>query len=411
MMTRAQFVECLRDALNHLYDPDRLCKSPLAGLFGVAGRADTYSALQRILVEAIASLEPQAATPSQLRAWRIYELLFYRYVQQHTVQMVADQLGVTVRHLRREQRAALEALAYRLWQQFDLDRKADDTALPESDQMAPAGPTVLEELAWLRETPPEAPVDAWQALSNVLELARPLASRHAARLEATVPAGLPTLAVHEVALSQILLNLLSLAIPQAEGGRVQVSARAVPWGVAYHIGCTLKPSASGPNADQRAGLELAHQLAALCGAQLTVSLDEKAFSALVTVPTSEQLTVLAIDDNADTLLLLERYCAGTRYRLIGTRDADEALSIAEKVSPDIIVLDVMMPRVDGWRLLSRLRQHPRTADLPIVVCTILPQEGLARSLGASGFVRKPVTQKAFLAALDQQAQMMAPGPR
>ncbi|MCL6430822.1 MAG: response regulator [Anaerolineae bacterium] len=411
MLTRAQFVEYLRDALNRLYDPDRLCKSPLADLFGVAGRADAYPALQRILVDAIASLEPQATTPSQLRAWRIYELLFYRYVQQHTVQMVADQLGVTMRHLRREQRAALETLAYRLWQQFDLDKKAGSTSLPESSQPAPAGPSVFEEIAWLQETRPEAPVDARRALLNVLELAKPLAAQHAVRLEAMVPAALPALMLHEVALNQILLNLLSVAIPLAGGGRVQVLARAVSWSVVYRIECARRRSAAAPGDDHSAGLDLAHHLAALCGGQLTVSLDEKSFYALLTVPTAEQLTVLAIDDNADTLLLLERYVAGTRYRLVGTRDAEQTFSMLERLSADIIVLDVMMPRVDGWRILSRLRQHPRTADLPIIVCTILPQESLALSLGASGFVRKPVTQQAFLAALDQQAELMARGPR
>ncbi|MDI7274582.1 MAG: response regulator [Anaerolineae bacterium] len=409
MLTFAQFLGHLREALNRLYDPDRLCKSPLASLFGVAGRADTYPALQRILIDAIASLEPQADTPSQLRAWRIYELLFYRYVQQHTVKMVADQLGVTVRHLRREQRAALEALGYRLWQQFDLEEKS--APAPEGSQMAPAGPTVLEELAWLREVPPEAPVDARQALSNVLELARPLAAQHAVRLEATLPAALPALALHQVALDQILLGLLSAAIPQARRGRVHVSARAIPWGVAFEVECARKPSGRAPGDDEAAGLDLAHELAALCGGKLTISLDEKRLSAVLTVPTPEQLTVLAIDDNADTLHLFERYLAGTRYRLVGTRDAEQALSIIERVPTHLIVLDVMMPRVDGWRVLGQLRQHPRTAHLPIVVCTILPQESLALSLGASGFVRKPVTQQAFLAALDQQAQSMAPGPR
>jgi CheY-like chemotaxis protein len=63
---------------------------------------------------------------------------------------------------------------------------------------------------------------------------------------------------------------------------------------------------------------------------------------------------------------------------------------------------VMMPNVDGWELLGRLRQHPSTADIPVLVCTILPQETLALSLGASAFVRKPITRQVFLSALDHQ---------
>jgi CheY-like chemotaxis protein len=66
------------------------------------------------------------------------------------------------------------------------------------------------------------------------------------------------------------------------------------------------------------------------------------------------------------------------------------------------VLDVMMPEVDGWKVLAQLRQHPATADLPILVCTILPQEEIALDMGASGFHSKPVTRQQFLAALDAQ---------
>jgi CheY-like chemotaxis protein len=98
--------------------------------------------------------------------------------------------------------------------------------------------------------------------------------------------------------------------------------------------------------------------------------------------------------------LFQRYASGTRYRVVGTRDAEAAPALAARLSPAAIVLDVMMPQLDGWEVLARLRQHPATASLPIVVCTILPQEELALSLGASGFIRKPVTQQMFLDALE-----------
>ena len=70
-----------------------------------------------------------------------------------------------------------------------------------------------------------------------------------------------------------------------------------------------------------------------------------------------------------------------------------------------------MPHVDGWEILGRLKQHPATKDIPIVVCTILAQQELALSLGASGFLRKPVSRQAFLSALDRQIGSMATGSR
>ena len=56
---------------------------------------------------------------------------------------------------------------------------------------------------------------------------------------------------------------------------------------------------------------------------------------------------------------------------------------------------------DGWKVLGRLRQHPDTSQIPVIVCTILPQEDLAFSLGASAYLRKPLKRADFLAALDR----------
>jgi CheY-like chemotaxis protein len=88
--------------------------------------------------------------------------------------------------------------------------------------------------------------------------------------------------------------------------------------------------------------------------------------------------------------------------MVGTPDPEQALLLAEAESPEIIVLDVMLPDTDGWELLGRLRAHPLTRQTPVIVCTILPQEQLALALGAAAFLSKPISRPALLAALDQQ---------
>ncbi len=70
----------------------------------------------------------------------------------------------------------------------------------------------------------------------------------------------------------------------------------------------------------------------------------------------------------------------------------------------MILLDVMMQHVDGWQVLSDLRQEPTTSHIPVIICTILPVEGMALSLGANAFLQKPVSQQQFLHALDEQCQ-------
>jgi CheY-like chemotaxis protein len=413
MIAREEFLRHLRDALNHLQDPNRLRRNPLAALFGVASRVDTPSALQRILVEAIEALEPKADEPSHSRAWRIYDALFYQYVQQFNQQEVADQLGISARQLRREQKAALETLAGHLWKQFDLEAKQQESA--EAQTAAPsraASPNVSQELAWLRDTYPEKPTDLRETLSTVLDLARPHASGHGVRLEIAMPDALPDLSVHPVALNQMLLNLLGVAVHHASGGQVCISVRPLRWEVEIRVECAKSSPGPPHTPDKDANsLDAAHQLVDLCRCRLDVTEEESAFSATLVLPAHEQLPVLAIDDNVDSLRMLQRYTSGTRYRLVGTQDPEESLSLAEKISPQIIVLDVMMPQVDGWRVLGRLRQHPLTEGIPVVVCSILAQEELALSLGASGFVHKPVTRQAFLAALDRQIDLLEPERR
>jgi CheY-like chemotaxis protein len=412
-VTSEHFLRDLRDALNHLYDPDRLRRSPLAVLFGVADRFDTPVCLQRILTDAIESLKPAADELPQSHSRRVYDLLLYRYVQQFSQQEVANQLGMSVRHLRREQRAAVEALGYRLWEQFHLEAKLhQDVDVEPTAQDGAGSPTVNEELAWLKDGPLEIPTDPEQTLGAVLDLVRPLALRHGARLKTTLADDLPNLAVHPVALRQILLNLLSVTIHRASGSPVHISAQPLRWEVEIRVRCTpALPDPKPALGNEGASLDIAHRLADLSGGRLTITDAESTCTATLTLPALEQLPVLVIDDNADTLQLLQRYYAGTRYRLIGTQDPEQALSLAAEFSPQVILLDVMMPQVDGWEVLGRLRQHPRTSHIPTVVCTILAQEELALSLGASAFVRKPLTRQAFLAALDRQIVRMPQEPR
>ena len=144
----------------------------------------------------------------------------------------------------------------------------------------------------------------------------------------------------------------------------------------------------------------------MSGGSLRVHDAPGAFEAVLTLPTLQSFPILVVDDNADFLRLVQRYADGTRYQLITTRQPDSALALADESRPRIIVLDVMMPGLDGWELLSRLRQHPGVDQIPVVVCTIVANESLALSLGASGYLQKPVTREAFLAALDRQVALL-----
>jgi len=380
-MNREQFLDALRTALNHLYDPDYLRRSPLAAHFGVADRLETPAALQRILISAIDSLRP---SPANSQNQRFYDILLFRYVQQSTQEEVAHQLAISPRQLRREQTAAIEMLACVLSEQ-------QPAVAADVQSAPPAAEPAVDDLAWLKEQPPDGATDLATALSGVLALLRPLAADRGIVFDLRLAEELPGVAVHRMALRQILLSLLDAAV-QSAGGPISLQATAVGGQIAITIHYAAADGSTAP--------EMAGRLADLSGGRLSTAFVAGQYTARLLLPTAQSVTVLAIDDNADLLRLLERFTEGTRYRLIGCRDPRAAFDLVEREAAQIIVMDVMMPDLDGWEMLGRLRAHPATADIPIVICTILDQARLALALGASGFLRKPVTREALLAALD-----------
>ncbi|NLF00285.1 MAG: hybrid sensor histidine kinase/response regulator [Anaerolineales bacterium] len=407
-LSRDGVVQQVHADLAHLYDAEHLRASPLARLLRLAGRFDTASALRDVLMKAIAVLKPADDVPAHLPPWLLYQSLYCCYVQQLGQQLVADQLGISVRQLRREQVTALEHLVDHLWQTYHDAREqksgvAASAGEPEpTASQQPSG--LLGEMAWLKDLPTERPTDLLEILNETLTLIQPLAADRAIKFQPLAVGVFPPLAVHPVALTQMLVDVLTAALGwTAPGGLVAVTARVAGYQVILTVvggGGDAELLAQGSQDE----LHIARQIAEVCGAALTLpSREVGEFRVTLSLPAREQVPVLVVDDNEDALQLLQRYAVGTRYRVVGTQDPEQALALAERLRPQVIVLDVMMPQVDGWRLLGRLRQHPLTADTPVVVCTIVTQEELAFSLGASGFIRKPVTRAAFLAALDAQA--------
>lgn len=396
-----QYLVHLREALTYLYDPHYLHHSPLLSYFDLDRAPDPPSALRSTLLSAIESLQPGDTVPTQTRERRIYELLFYRYVQQFSQREVADQLGISVRHLRREQVIALEALGDKLRDRVQVQVPAAETRQPAAEDL-PAKP-LDDELAWLRESPPEKVTDLSQELPSVLRLAQPLARQHNVNLHLSLSDPLVEAAVHPVAVRQLVLSVLDSAIHCHPIRRIGITTHLRNIELVIHIRCTVQ-ARQGAHAGV-GNLATVQQLAQLCGCALRMTLSDTTFEADIRLPALGQLPVLVIDDNPDTLELYQRYVMGTRYRLIGLREPAQALRVAQEVAPHLIVIDIMMPQVDGWELMGQLLHHPCTGHIPILVCSIVAQEDLAISLGASGFISKPVTRQAFLSALEHHVRV------
>ncbi len=412
MVQSGEFLACLREALNHLYNPERLRHNPLATLFGVADRVDTAIALQQILIDAIQQLKPPADEPPQSPAWQIYETLFYRYVEQLTADEVADQLGITSRHLRRWQNAAQEALAARLWRQFGLgDMSSVATGRNGQTTTGVQTDALRQELGRLQRAGGDLTTVPNVVLTAIISILQKLANLYHTRLTTVLHDELPEISIAPVALRQILISLGTVVIPHARGGTVELTALPVGWDVQVRLRCDRYPIIPSPPVEGEAiNLMLAQQIAQISGCHLHLSADARGFDAALTVPAIANIPVLAIDDSEDTLQLLQRHLTNTRYRLMIAQTLQDGLQLAEVCPPALILLDVMMPLIDGWEGLRRLQQHPRLADIPIIVCTILPQQELAMLLGASSFLHKPFTRAQLIELLDQQIGLRGPEP-
>jgi len=130
--------------------------------------------------------------------------------------------------------------------------------------------------------------------------------------------------------------------------------------------------------------------------------------ACVAVPQRLQ-TVLAVDDTPANLGLLSNVLAG-RYRVQVCTSGTKALEIAARQPPDLVILDVMMPGMDGYEVCRRLKEDPRTHDVPVLFLTALnAPEDETRCLQAGGadFIQKPFNPATLLARVATQMQLKA----
>jgi PAS domain S-box-containing protein len=258
---------------------------------------------------------------------------------------------------------------------------------------------------------------------------------------------------------QILLNLLSNAIKFTQTGGVQVILNAdndEQWSV------SVKDSGLGIKAENLEsiferfrqvdgsftrtaggfglGLSISQQLAALLGGKITVESDYGEGSTFTltlpyTAPTAATIlntrgkmevevslpnlghgkhaensdlidkndgrqTILVIDDLPDSTQLLTDTLHSAGYRVVTAHSGSEGILMARKINPDAITLDIMMPGMDGWRVLQEMKADAELAKIPVIVVSIVDNKPLAYRLGASNYLVKPVAPENLLQTLN-----------
>jgi CheY-like chemotaxis protein len=105
-----------------------------------------------------------------------------------------------------------------------------------------------------------------------------------------------------------------------------------------------------------------------------------------------EITILVVDDEPVDLKLIETALAPRGYKIITAKNGEEAVNIARTQKPDLILMDILMPKMDGYTASSEIRKDPKTRDIPIIMITSVGHDlnkKLADGIGATGYIVKP----------------------
>ncbi|MHB0877756.1 MAG: response regulator [Anaerolineae bacterium] len=396
--------EQVRAALRCLYDGVALADTELADLLPpVASQADQASRAQRLrglLLDAIEVLQPSRPAAFRSPATRSYQVLSLHYLDGLPMNHLAAELHISERQAYRDLARAEESLAALL----------RDHSWAEPDTLgAGAAPDVLaDELQRIEAKATR--VDIADLCRAATQTVTPLARELGTTIASGIPRDLPQVLGNEVLIRQTLVQLLSAAVRGAANGYIHLLAlattgsvqlttsfvprRALPDGEWFP---DVRRLAEAQHLEWRVGLApgaLPNPLSAPLGT------DGEVVSVSIGLRVERRRLVLIVEDNKGAAELYRRYLAtADGWDSIEAPDPRLTFELAKATQPAAILLDILMPQQDGWSVLQVLRAQPETSAIPVVVCSVFDELELAASLGASAYLKKPVSQFQLLSAL------------
>ena len=278
-------------------------------------------------------------------------------------------------------------------------------------------------------------VDLAGLVEEVRSIVEPLMAANANRLEIVCPAALGVLYIDRTKLKQSLLNLLSNAGKFTHDGRVKLEVRPAATEISFIVGDTgigmteeqqgrlfqafsqADASTTRQYGGTGLGLAISKHFCEMLGGRIavestpgqgstfTITLPNRgrAAPAAAAIPEGAEhaALVMVVDDDPNARDLLATTVRREGYRVIEATDGESALALAREWHPDVITLDVLMPRMDGWAVLTALKSDLDLAATPIVIVTVLEDRGIAISLGAAEFLTKPVDRARLAATIRQ----------
>ncbi|MCP3957680.1 MAG: response regulator [bacterium] len=164
--------------------------------------------------------------------------------------------------------------------------------------------------------------------------------------------------------------------------------------------CELMGGDVSVESEEGKGTSFTVRLPAVVGQQPEETTPAKPVKATRKAPARGE-TVLVIDDDATTLDLTQRFLVREGFEVITAASGAEGLQLALDAKPSAITLDVMMPGMDGWAVLSELKKNSATADIPVIMLTMIDEKEMGFALGASEYMSKPIDRQRLTAYLEK----------
>jgi signal transduction histidine kinase/CheY-like chemotaxis protein len=276
--------------------------------------------------------------------------------------------------------------------------------------------------------------DVCAMAEDVVETIRPLVERHGNRLELICPSDIGSMESDLTKIRQCLFNLLGNAGKFTENGHVSLQISRRLRQEQFWIEMQIIDTGIGINEEQLSrlftafsqadpatqrrfggtglGLAISRQFSWLMGGDIsvqshegsgstfTISLpakcpqEEPALASEKTFPVSlagkESSVVLVIDDEDSARELMVRHLQREGFTPVAASSGAEGLRVAREIKPAAITLDVVMPQMDGWAVLSALKGDPEMAEIPVIMLSMIDDRGMGFALGAADYLVKPI---------------------
>jgi CheY-like chemotaxis protein len=395
---RDQFHVIFRELLANIHDLAVLEKHEAIRLIPLAEHTSSRGeSLRQYIYEGIESLKPTGKVNPNSLEWRYYLILYHRYVEGTKTADLQGLLMLGDRQLRRMHGRATDALENILWNRsfanFQTTAAASfPLASPSPDQRGQEEGTEFEVA--------QESLDLGKIVQEIITLCSPGFQAKGIEIDPLFSNNLPIIQADRIILRQILIGLFNRVLKVWNKGKILVSIIPDVETVLLELQTSLDLSLFSQEGQQLEQSQL-HYWAERIQARLSVDVEEFDYSLnnasaqahyLVEFQKVKQAAVLVVDDHEPAVRIIQRYLIHSNLQVIGVTDPTRVIQITKKIRPRAILLDVMMPTMDGWEILQEIRSTAETRDIAVIVCSVWDQPDFAFSLGANGFLKKPINE-------------------